>query len=109
MAMAEILATKKIMRLLPNRIRIVKLMTVEEQSESEDRSFLRFVIVSTLTVVGMALCIMSPWLFYICMINLGMRGEPLNYIAIAAFGSFFIIVVILAAAIDWVRKRKKTE
>jgi len=109
MPVAKILATKKVMHLLPNKIGLVKLMTADERPESEDRGFLRFVIVSTLTVVGMALCIMSPWLFYICMINLGMRGEPLNYVAIAAFWSFFVIIVILATVIDWVMKRKKTE
>lgn len=84
-------------------------MTTEEGSKSKDHSFLRFVIVSTLTVLGMALCIISPWIFYVCMINLGVRGEPLNYIAFAAFWSFFIIIVILATAIDWVMKKKKTE
>jgi len=84
-------------------------MTAEEGSESEDRSFLRFVIVSTLTVLGMALCILSPGIFLVALINLGLRGELLNYIAFAAFWSFFIIIVLLAAAIDWVKKRKKTE
>jgi len=97
------------MHLLANRIIIVKFMMAEEGSESEDRSFLRFVIVSTLTVLGMALCIISPGIFYVCMINLGVRGEPLNYIAFATFWSFFIIIVILATAIDWINKRKKTE
>jgi hypothetical protein len=97
------------MRLLPKRIGIVEVMTTEEGSKSEDRSFLRFVIVSTLTVLGMALCILSPWIFVVALTNPGLRGQPLSYIAFAAFWSFFIVIVILATAIDWVKKRKKTE
>jgi hypothetical protein len=84
-------------------------MTTEEGPESKGNSFLRFVIVSTLTVLGMALCILSPWIFIVALINLGLQGEPLNYIAYAAFWSFFIMIVILATAIDWINKRKKTE
>jgi putative flippase GtrA len=78
-------------------------MTTEEGLESERHSFLRFVIVSTLTVLGMALCILSPWIFIVVLINLGLQGEPLNYIA------FFIVIVILAVAIDWINKRNKIE
>lgn len=84
-------------------------MTTEEGSKSKDHGFLRFVIVSTLIVLGMALCIFSPWVLLVAIINLGLRGEPLNYIAFATFWSFFIIVVLLATAIDWINKRKKTE
>jgi hypothetical protein len=84
-------------------------MTTEEGLESERHSFLRFVIVSTLTVLGMALCILSPWIFIVVLINLGLQGEPLNYIAFAAFWSFFIVIVILAVAIDWINKRNKIE
>ena len=84
-------------------------MTTEEGSKSKDHGFLRFVIVSTLIVSGMALCIFSPWVLLVAIINLGLRGEPLNYIAFATFWSFFIIVVLLATAIDWINKRKKTE
>jgi hypothetical protein len=109
LATAEILATKKIMLLLSNRIRIVEAMTTEEGSKSRGHSFLRFVIVSTLTVLGIALCILSPWVFIVALINLGLRDEPLNYIAFAAFWSFFIVIVILATAIDWINKRKKRE
>ena len=82
-------------------------MMVEERSESKDGSFLRFIIVSTITVVGIALCVLSPWIFYIGMINLGLRGAPLNYIAFATFWSIFIVILILAVAID--RVKKKTE
>jgi hypothetical protein len=84
-------------------------MATEEGSKSKDHSFLRFLIVSTLTVLGMALCIFSPWILLVAIMNLGLRGEPLNYVAFAAFWSFFIIIVLLATAIDWLRKRKKTE
>jgi hypothetical protein len=84
-------------------------MTTEEESKPKDRSFLRFVIVSTLIVIGMALCIFSPWIFLVMVVNIGLRGEFLNYIAFATYWSFFMIIVLLAAAIDWVRKRKKTE
>jgi hypothetical protein len=84
-------------------------MPPEEESKSKDYSFLRFVIISTLIVLGMAICILSPMIFFIGMINLGIRGEPFNYIAFATFWSYFIIIVILATTIDWIRKRKKTE
>lgn len=97
------------MHLSANRIIIVEFMTAEEGSESEDHSFLRFVIVSTLTVVGLALVILSPVIFYVGLLSLGLRGEPFNYIAYVAFWSFLTVIVILTTAIDWVRKRKKTE
>jgi len=87
----------------------VEVMTTEEGLKSKDHGFLRFVIVSTLTVLGMALCIFSPWIFIVALIRLGLQGEPFNYIAYVAFWSFFIIIVILATAIDWINKRKKTE
>jgi hypothetical protein len=83
-------------------------MTNEEESKSK-HGFLRFVIVSTVIVVSMALCIFSPWIFLVVFINIGLRGKFLNYIAFATFRSFFIIIVLLAAAIDWAMKRKKIE
>jgi len=82
-------------------------MTTQERSESKDHSFLRFVIVSTLTVLGIALCILSPWILILELINLGLQGEPYDYVAYAAFWSFFVIIVMLATVIDWIKKRKK--
>lgn len=90
-------------------VEIVKLMANEEESESGKYSFLLFVIASTLKVVGLTLCILSPWILYVGLINLGLRGEPFNYVAFAFFWSYFVVIVLLAAVIDWIRKRKKTK
>jgi len=97
------------MHLSVDIIIIVEFMTVEEGSESEDHSFLRFVIVSTLTVVGLALFVLSPVIFYVGILSLASRSEPFNYITYAVFWSFLIVIVVLTTTIDWVRKRKKTE
>lgn len=83
-------------------------MTDEEHLDSENDGFLRFVIVSTLKVVGIALCIMSGWVFYIGMLSLGSKGEPFNYIAVASFWSFFIVLIVLAVVIDWLKKKKES-
>ena len=82
-------------------------MAAETLSKSKDHSFLQFVIVATLTIVGMTLCVLSPCILLVGLMSLGLRGEILGYLAYAAFWSIFIVVVILATAIDWLKKKKK--
>ncbi|RLI46783.1 hypothetical protein DRO69_02325 [Candidatus Bathyarchaeota archaeon] len=84
-------------------------MVDEESVEHENYSLIRFVVVVTLTVVGMALCIMSGWIFFIGMLNLGIRGPPFSYMAIIAFWSFIVILIVLAAVIDWMKKKKASQ
>lgn len=81
-------------------------MADEENSESRDLSFLGFVIVSTLIVVGMALFIFSPWIIYIGILSLGLSKGFASYLALSLFWAFFVAVVVLSAIVNWLRKEK---
>lgn len=78
-------------------------MPEEEESDAEKHSFLRFLIMATLTVAGMALLIISGWAVYITLLHLGIKGEPFGHIAIATFWVFIVALLILAAVVDWVK------
>jgi uncharacterized membrane protein len=80
---------------------------MEDRSDSDKYSFLRFVIIATLEVAGMALLIMSGWVFYVAMLSLGLQGGIFSYIAITAFWSFIVLLLIIAATIEWMKKKKK--
>jgi len=80
---------------------------MEDRSDSDNWSFLRFVIIATLKVVGMALLIMSGWVFYIAMLHLSLISEAFSYIAITAFWSFIVLLIVFAAVIDWMKKRQR--
>ncbi|MEM2111411.1 MAG: hypothetical protein QXX08_05990 [Candidatus Bathyarchaeia archaeon] len=73
------------------------------------RGFIRFVIIATLKVVGLALLIMSGWAFYISMLFLGFQSPILSYIAVASFWAFIILLIVVAAVIDWMKKKKAAE
>lgn len=85
------------------------LVSNEEESDSKNHSFLRFVIVSTLQVLAMTICILSPCVLLVLLIKIGLQGEPFNYLAFIAFWSLFLIVIVFAAVVDWIKKRKHTE
>jgi uncharacterized membrane protein len=82
-------------------------MTKEESTDLDHYSFLRFVIMATLEVVGMALLIMSGWVFYVGMMSLSLKGEVFSYVAVVCFWSFLLLLIVTAAVIDWVRDKKK--
>ena len=82
-------------------------MTEEESLDSDHYSFPRFVIMATLKVAGMALLIMSGWIFYVGMLSLGLQGEVFSYIAVVSFWSFLLLLIVIAAVIDWMRDKKR--
>lgn len=81
-------------------------MGKKENSSSEKRSFFRFVIIATLKVVCMALLIMSGWVFYLAMLHLSLQGEFFSLVAVVAFWSFIVALIVFAAVIDWIKAKK---
>jgi uncharacterized membrane protein len=82
-------------------------MTEEENPDYDHYSFLRFVIMATLKVVGMALLIMSGWVFYVGVLSLGLQGEVFSYVAVISFWTFLLLLIVTGAVIDWMRDKKK--
>ena len=80
----------------------------DDSSDSSKRGFFRFVIIATLEVAGAALLIMSGWIFYVAMLNLGLQGGIYGYAAIAVFWSFIVSLIIIAATIDWMKTKRKS-
>jgi len=52
---------------------------------------------------------MSGWAFYIAILNLGFQGGIFSYIAIATFWSFVVFLIMIAAAIDWMKKKRESK
>lgn len=68
-------------------------------------SFLKFLVFATLTVVAMALIVISPILLYPLLLG---HPEPYNYIALAIFWVAILAIPVFAAITDYLRNRHKT-
>jgi hypothetical protein len=70
--------------------------------------FVKFMIVSTLTVVAIALAILSPIIFYLALLYF--CPPPYDYIALGVFWAvIFGVPMILAIVIDYLRKSRKKD